>query len=363
MTIDYQFHGISMKHWQYDMDHQRAQFGIIPITRFKSGGSPAGQRFSSITLRLQSGSRISKFQNFKAQALISFFQSHVTSHHITWFSSDVSCNSHTKFNIVSYRPSNMFNEDEDLERSYITSHIPKRNWLSYRAIALSLQEASKKPALINLDSDEDEVVEARFQRELDHVLQASKAESSSAPTSTYPTTIGNSQIVDQAQGQSAVSSFLSERAQLEKERRERQKRLRPQASSSSVPAPDDDSDLEEPPAKRHQVSYSNTSFKRSDISHDSSSKNSHELPTIEQVFWNGELRQTTTQHAEPRKDGQATFRLTDVLGKVKNFTLILTLPASFNLTIERKRNSNLLSYHRTHWIGHGFTNFSIVLFL
>ena len=175
--------------------------------------------------------------------------------------------------------------------------------------------------MINLDSDEDEDVEARFQRELNHVLQASKTESSSAPTSTYPTTIGNSQIVNQAQGQSAVSSFLSERAQLEKERRERQKRLRPQASSSSAPAPDDDSDLEEPPAKRHQVSSSNTSFKRSDISHDSSSKNSHELPTIEQVFWNGELRQTTTQHAEPRKDGQATFRLTDVLGKVKKFHL------------------------------------------
>jgi len=171
--------------------------------------------------------------------------------------------------------------------------------------------------LINLDSDEDEdVEESRFQQQLKHVLEASKTESLPTPTSTSETTIGNSQI-NQPPSQSMVSSFLSERAQLEKERRERQKRLRPQASSSFVPAPDDDDDdLEEPPAKRHQVSSSNTPFKRSNILHDSSSKNSHELPMIEQVFWNGELRQTATQYAEPRKDGQATIRLTDVLGKV-----------------------------------------------
>jgi tyrosyl-DNA phosphodiesterase 1 len=209
--------------------------------------------------------------------------------------------------------------------------------------------------LIDIDSEDEDVEEARFQEELKHVLEASKAESSLS--------IGNSQITDQPSSQSVVSSFLSERAQLEKERRERQKRLRPQASYSSTAAPDDD-DLEEPPAKRHQVSCSNASFKRSNIPHDSSSKKFRELPTIEQVFWNGELRQTATQTAEPRKDGQATIRLTDVLGKVKFFLyLILTFPHGFNLTFERKRNSSSLLYHRTHWIGHGFTNFSIVRFL
>ena len=218
------------------------------------------------------------------------------------------------------------------------------------------------PVLINLDSDDDEdVEEARFQQELKHVLEASKAESSSTSTDASKTPADNSHTINQPPSQSVVSSFLSERAQLEKERRERQKRLRPQASSSSIAAPDDD-DFDEPPAKRHQLS-SNTSSKRSNIPHDNSSKNSRELPTIEQVFWNGELRQTATQNAEPRKDGQVSIRLTDVLGKVKFFfNLILTFPLSFKLTVERKRNSSLLSYHRTHWIGHGFTNFSIVRF-
>ncbi|KAF8800390.1 phospholipase D/nuclease [Phlegmacium glaucopus] len=196
----------------------------------------------------------------------------------------------------------MVNEDHDLDR----------------AIALSLQEASKSPTVINVDNDDDDedIEESRFQQELKHVLKASKSESLPTPTSTSQTSIANSLIINQLPSQSVVSSFLSERAQLEKERRERQKRLRPQASFNSIPAPDDDDDdLEEPPAKRHQVSCSNTSSKRSNISHDSSSKNFHELPTIEQVFWNGELRQTATQYAEPRKDGQATIRLTDVLGK------------------------------------------------
>ena len=215
-------------------------------------------------------------------------------------------------------PANMFNDDEDLDRFKNTQWLRRDTDFHHRAIALSLLETSKKPTLINLDSEDEDIEEARFQEELKHVLEASKTESSSAPTDVARSSIGNSQITNQSLSQPVVSSFLSERAQLEKERRERQKRLRPPASSSSAAAPDDD-DLEEPPAKRHQVSCSNLSFKRSDIPHDSSSKMSLELPTIEQVFWNGELRQTATQGAEPRKDGQATIRLTDVLGKVSFF--------------------------------------------
>ena len=169
---------------------------------------------------------------------------------------------------------------------------------------------SKNSPIIITDSEDEDIEEVRFQ-------EASKPESSSTPANVTRSS-GDSQITNQPPSQSVVSSFLSERAQLEKERRERQKRLRPQARSSSIAAPDDD-DLEEPPAKRHQVSCSNSSFKQSNVPHDSSSKRSRELPTIDQVFWNGELRQTATQYAEPRKDGQATIRLTDVLGKVNFF--------------------------------------------
>ncbi|KAF8182897.1 tyrosyl-DNA phosphodiesterase-domain-containing protein [Pholiota molesta] len=167
----------------------------------------------------------------------------------------------------------MSHEDEDLAR----------------AIALSLQETSRKHVtVINVDSsDEDEdVEEVQFQGELRRPSRGSK-----------PGTIQISD--DRSQVGTQPSTFLSERAQLEKERMERLKRLRPDPPRPSTPEEDDDSENEEPPAKRHQVSTSYTSFSRSNV------------PT----FWNGELRQTATQHAEPRKDGQPTFRLTEVLGK------------------------------------------------
>jgi len=88
----------------------------------------------------------------------------------------------------------MFNDDRDEELD--------------RAIALSLQDTSKKPTLINVDSEDEDIEETRFQEELKHVLvQASKAESSSTSTDVARLSIGNSQITNQPHSQSVVSSF------------------------------------------------------------------------------------------------------------------------------------------------------------
>ncbi|KAF8961659.1 tyrosyl-DNA phosphodiesterase-domain-containing protein [Flammula alnicola] len=205
----------------------------------------------------------------------------------------------------------MSNEDEDLAR----------------AIALSLQEAARKPAskpLINLDSDEDEDgEESRFQEELRHALQASQAESSQNRRQLRPGS--SSQTIQPAGDRSEPSTFLSERAQLERERRERQKRLRPPSTHGSTTG-DDDSEDEEPPAKRHQVS---TSKSLSTLSNLPSVSSSNSIPVIDQVFWKGELRQTATQYAEPRKDGLPTFRLTDVLGKRSD--LAFAIMSSYSL--------------------------------
>ena len=67
--------------------------------------------------------------------------------------------------------------------------------------------------MISLDSEDEDIEEARFQEELKHVLEASKVESSSTPTDVSRSSIGNSQIINQHPSQSVVSSFLSERAQ------------------------------------------------------------------------------------------------------------------------------------------------------
>jgi tyrosyl-DNA phosphodiesterase-1 len=113
-----------------------------------------------------------------------------------------------------------------------------------------------------------------------------------------PSNIGNTSIPS--------GSFLSERAKMEKERLERQKRLRPETITESERQFDTSEDEEnpEPPAKRHHHSTSN------------SSQINPPGPSKEPLFWDGELRQTATIRAEPRKDGLPTFRLTDILGKV-----------------------------------------------
>ena len=120
-----------------------------------------------------------------------------------------------------------------------------------------------------------------------------------------------------------ISAFLSERAQLEKERRERQKRMRSQAGLQ-----DSEEEFEERrPSKRQHFSSSlrgrtNDVFDlRSSVTSYNSSRHSSVPVQVtedeEQLFVEGELRQTATQHAEPRRDGLPTFRLTQILGKVQ----------------------------------------------
>ncbi|KAF8222342.1 phospholipase D/nuclease [Tricholoma matsutake] len=186
------------------------------------------------------------------------------------------------------------------------------------AIALSLQEAGSKHAVIDLvtDDEDDDSNEdtARFQVEIERAIAASKAESSRqhaamdvAPSDPQLTVPG-------------ASAFLSERAQLEKARLERQKRLRPEASlddNNYGDDSDDDATVREPPAKRQHLSLSSGSRTNNDSTRPvlSTSNGSTSQHTIDQVFWDGEFRQTATRHADPRKDGRPTFRLTEVLGQ------------------------------------------------
>lgn len=163
---------------------------------------------------------------------------------------------------------------------------------------------------------------------------------------------------------SLTSKFLSERAQMEIERRERQKRLRNQPSSEDLRVDDDEDDEEmEPPAKRQHLSSSsgvrtNTQKPR----HPRAGPSGTDMATIDQVFWNGECRQTATRYADPRKDGMNTFRLTEVLGQVP-FSM-RQVPDMMLLITFLTRNQILLlrSCHPTPLTFHGFMNSSIVLY-
>jgi len=170
---------------------------------------------------------------------------------------------------------------------------------------LSLQD-TRRPEVISSDSDE-EMEEPRFQKELREALEASEASYGTQNTSMH---VESSKANTPSNSGSGASNFLTERAKLERERRERQKRLRPETVVEEI-FNDSEDDEEQPPSKRHQVSSSHLRLNASA----SGSKSS--TSTVEQRFWNGELRQTATVHADPRKDGLPTFRLTEILGKVE----------------------------------------------
>ncbi|OAX34687.1 phospholipase D/nuclease [Rhizopogon vinicolor AM-OR11-026] len=190
-----------------------------------------------------------------------------------------------------------------------------------RAIALSLQESStSKPRAISISDSEDEG-EDHFQSELQRAIEASRAESSRSTIQS----VQNSEPPSQSARSTPAASFLSERAQMERERLERLKRVRGQ---------EDDGGRTSTPAKRQHIFSSKVqadgrannvaSTSSSSVSSGSSaSATRHPIPTSEQLFWDGELRPTANKHSVPREDGKPTFRLTEVLGPKSDISFVI----------------------------------------
>ncbi|KAL4077535.1 tyrosyl-DNA phosphodiesterase-domain-containing protein [Scleroderma citrinum] len=202
-----------------------------------------------------------------------------------------------------------------------------------RAIALSLmdhpghQSSSNAQGQHSRDDDD----ELQFQQDLHRAIEASKSDSHTpaqlAQSVTQATVELNSSSMPSA-SQSRTStpsgSFLSERAQLEKERLARLKR---QHNEDHEDEPSSQTSL---PNKRQ---YSSTSLaERASIAASASSISSLNLnssspeemskanapnakiPVVDQLFWDGELRPTANLHSQPRQDAKPTFRLSEVLG-------------------------------------------------
>lgn len=186
---------------------------------------------------------------------------------------------------------------------------------------MSLQEsranASSSRAISISDSEDDD--DDQFQSELLQAIQVSKTESSRATTQS----VHNPEPLSQSARSTPAASFLSERAQMERERLERLKRVRGQDA--------DDGGRMSPLAKKQHIpsemhangraniaSASSSSVpSSSSASSRSASTTINNIPTSEQLFWNGELRPTANKHCQPRQDGKSTFRLTEVLGSVR----------------------------------------------
>ncbi|TDL27098.1 phospholipase D/nuclease [Rickenella mellea] len=195
-----------------------------------------------------------------------------------------------------------------------------------RAIALSLQEAQSAPARTPSAPDsDDEDDEARFEREMQTAIEASKAESSLSSNASSRNTNG-AVLIKQGvpPADPSVNAFMSERARMEKERLERQKRLRLERGESV-------DELAPPPSKRQRDSSYNerrrgdTSVRSTASGTASTSSSGRATPNGQQgasgasdgtqeLFWEGTLRQTANKNVDPRKDTKSVFRLSELIG-------------------------------------------------
>lgn len=174
--------------------------------------------------------------------------------------------------------------------------------------------------------------EQQFQKELERALEASKVDfqeqQAVVPT---PKTLATQGGTPTSLG---ATTFLSERARLEKERLARLKRR----CGESDDHENDGVWSQQPPVKRLHISSveptnrrvnqlqstpSISSTSSSSIIHgkfDSKTTEDRVVPVIDQLFWDGELRPTANKHSQPREDGKATFRLSEVLGPVRTLS-------------------------------------------
>jgi len=223
----------------------------------------------------------------------------------------------------------------------------------FRAIALSLQEqrSNSAPPYQRLSStpvqsgcDEGECVKSGTQTASDASNEDTVASSSSR---SQPQALANTV---------STSTFLSERAQLEKARLERLKRLRPDDNRNDSGG--------EPPRKRQSIS---PAVPQSGASSSSTSglANGAQSSQEDDLYWDGELRQTANKYVDSGKNGEngrPVWRLSEIIGDVSETVSLgskspLTPPAPPARAL-RNQKSLLSSSRPLRYNGLGYTSFS-----
>lgn len=203
----------------------------------------------------------------------------------------------------------------------------------HRAIALSLQAEQPPPPPappVPQHAEEDE--DPEFEEQLRRAIAESEA-TAAARQSTVPLqpVEPNNRLYppEQAAVPHQTGTFLGDRAEMERQRLERQKRQRPGMSNlkNVIPKEEEDDDvvidddaIRE--TKRQCVSqlaapaYTNASSS-SQPSRPTNARGQSKLQgSREELFYDGELRQTANKHVDPTKDTRPVFRLSEILSQV-----------------------------------------------
>lgn len=193
--------------------------------------------------------------------------------------------------------------------------------------------------------------EAQFREQLRLAMEASKAETEASQrqpkfrggasnTTTSKSTARELEASEPSSSSGTPTAWLSERAQMERERLARLKRMRGESvdegpstrTSEGSDARSGASGGGEPPRKRQAP----------EMRRDSSANNTRASSSRAgggnqgELFWDGEVRQTKNKHVDAGKngeDGKPVFGLTSAIGNVRLFlySLVVSRPADLPL--------------------------------
>ncbi|KIO27808.1 hypothetical protein M407DRAFT_72614 [Tulasnella calospora MUT 4182] len=146
-----------------------------------------------------------------------------------------------------------------------------------------------------------------------HAARERSLSISSTSSTAGPSKIATAAATSQAAptpSSGTVSSFLADRAKMERERLARQKRLRPQVQQPEETESEED-DEDSPPAKRVKAEDGGS---RAVPTHTPTPKQPV-ASSSESLLWEGEIRQTANRHVLPSKDTKPVWRLSEILGQ------------------------------------------------
>jgi tyrosyl-DNA phosphodiesterase-1 len=268
-------------------------------------------------------------------------------------------------------------DDEELARFVrACSPVDIGMTIRTRAIARSLEETSagSRDAPISIEdetividdgSDTESESSSDVNAQLKRVLDLSKADVTVKAEPKPPAPSTSSSTPAEASSSKAEAnaplppptagplSFMAERAKLEQARLERLKRLRPETDQpdpavkrarSSPPSSDTEDDdateltrpvcvLLRSAALPH---LTGDEYDSKPLPAASKGKEKAAKPEDE-IFWNGELRQTANSLADPSKDKRSVFRLSEIIGPV-GYSAPCLYPVTDFLTCEQKKD-------------------------
>ena len=189
------------------------------------------------------------------------------------------------------------------------------------------------PPPVEIPQHADEEEDPEFEEQLRRAIAESQAIAAARQSTVPPQPVepnDRSYSPVQAAVPPPVGTFLGDRAEMERQRLERQKRQRPGMSHAKnvIPKEEEDDDIVIDDDAIRETKRQRVSPIAAPAQTNASSSSQPPRPTNargqsriqvnkDELFYDGELRQTANKHVDPTKDIRPIFRLSEILSQVR----------------------------------------------